>query len=80
LYVTHYPLIKLYVYLALNAGRHEVRYTAITPLIVLEFMGLSAFCILIAFGFSVLFERPRRLFKKAIVRGLRISSRRHSEP
>src|SRR5258707_318245 len=23
LYVTHYPLIKLYVYLVLNAGRHE---------------------------------------------------------
>jgi hypothetical protein len=36
----------------------------------LEFIGLSAFCILIAFGFSALFERPRRLFKRTIARRL----------
>jgi peptidoglycan/LPS O-acetylase OafA/YrhL len=73
LYVTHYPLIKLYIYLMLNFGRHEVRYTAITPRILLEFMGLSTFCILFAFGFSVLCERPRRFFKRTITRRLPIS-------
>jgi peptidoglycan/LPS O-acetylase OafA/YrhL len=73
LYVTHYPLIKLYVYLVLNAGRHEARSAAMTPRILLEFVGLSAFCVLIAFGFSVLFERPRRLFKRTIVQSLGIS-------
>jgi peptidoglycan/LPS O-acetylase OafA/YrhL len=71
LYVTHYPLIKLYSYL--NSGHHEARYAALTPGILLEFVGLGAFCIMVAFGFSVLFERPRRLFKEAIVRRLRIS-------
>ena len=73
LYVTHYPLIKLYIYLMQNSGRHEVRYTAITPRILLEFMGLSAFCILFAFGFSLLCERPRRFFKRTINRRLPIS-------
>jgi peptidoglycan/LPS O-acetylase OafA/YrhL len=73
LYVTHYPLIRLYIYFALNSGHHEARYTGITPQILLEFMGLGAFCILVAFVFSLLFERPRRLFKKTIVQSLRIS-------
>jgi peptidoglycan/LPS O-acetylase OafA/YrhL len=73
LYVTHYPLIKLYIYLMLNSGRHEVRYTSITPWFLFEFIGLSAFCVLFAFGFSVLFERPRRLFKRTIARRLRVS-------
>jgi hypothetical protein len=71
--VTHYPLIKLYIYLVQSFGRSEVRSAAVTPRILLEFIGLSAFCIVIAFGFSVLFERPRRLFKRTIVRRLQIS-------
>jgi peptidoglycan/LPS O-acetylase OafA/YrhL len=70
LYVIHYPLIRLYIYAGLGSQR---RYVAITPLILLKFLGLSAFCILIAFGFSLLFERPRRLFKRTIVRRLRTS-------
>ena len=73
LYVTHYPLIKLYIYLVQSFGRSEVRSAAVTPRILLEFIGLSAFCVVIAFGFSVLFERPRRLFKRTIVRRLQIS-------
>jgi peptidoglycan/LPS O-acetylase OafA/YrhL len=70
LYVIHYPLIRLYIYAGLGS---EARYVAITPLILLEFLGLSAFCILIAFGFSLLFERPRRFFKRTIVRRLKTS-------
>lgn len=73
LYVTHYPLIKLYAYVVLTLDHQEARYTTITPRILLEFMGLGAICILIAFGFGVLFERPRRLFKQTIARQLRIS-------
>lgn len=73
LYVTHYPLIKLYSYFALNPQHHGARYSEITPRIVLEFIGLGAFCVLVAFGFSLLFERPRAAFKRAIVRRLRIS-------
>lgn len=73
LYVTHYPLIKLYAYVVLTLDRQEARYTAITPGILLEFMGLGAICILLAFGFGVLLERPRRLFKRTIARQLRIS-------
>jgi peptidoglycan/LPS O-acetylase OafA/YrhL len=70
LYVIHYPLIRLYMYFVFNAGHHEARYAAVTPRNLLEFTGLSAFCILIAFGFSALFERPRRLFKRTLVRRL----------
>jgi peptidoglycan/LPS O-acetylase OafA/YrhL len=73
LYVTHYPLIKLYAYFVLAFDHQETRYTAITPHILLELMGLAAICILIAFGFGVLFERPRRLFKRTIARQLRLS-------
>jgi peptidoglycan/LPS O-acetylase OafA/YrhL len=73
LYVIHYPLIRLYMYFALNSPRHEARYTAVTPRNLLEFMALGAFCMLIAFGFSALFERPRRLFKEHIVRKLQIA-------
>jgi peptidoglycan/LPS O-acetylase OafA/YrhL len=73
LYVTHYPLIKLYAYVVLALDHQEGRYTAITPHILLELAGLGAICILIAFGFGVLFERPRRLFKRTIARQLRIS-------
>jgi peptidoglycan/LPS O-acetylase OafA/YrhL len=73
LYVIHYPVIKLYVYLLPSLGRNEVRSTAVTSRVLLEFIGLSAFCVVIALGFSVLFERPRRSFKKAIVRRLQIS-------
>lgn len=73
LYVTHYPLIKLYIYLVQIFGRSEVRSAAVTPRILLEFIGLSAFCVVIAFGFSVLFERPRHLFKRAIVKRLQTS-------
>jgi peptidoglycan/LPS O-acetylase OafA/YrhL len=73
LYVIHYPLIRLYIYFGLNSGLHGTRYTAITPLIAAEFVGLGAFCILIALGFSWLFERPRRFFKRTIVARLGIS-------
>jgi peptidoglycan/LPS O-acetylase OafA/YrhL len=72
LYVTHYPLIKLYAYVVLTLDHRRARYTAITPHMLLELTGLGAICILIAFGFGVLFERPRRLFKRAIARQLRI--------
>jgi peptidoglycan/LPS O-acetylase OafA/YrhL len=70
LYVIHYPLIRLYIYAGFGS---EARYAAITPLILFKFLGLSAFCILIAFGFSLLFERPRRLFKRTIVQRLKTS-------
>jgi peptidoglycan/LPS O-acetylase OafA/YrhL len=73
LYVVHYPLLRLYIYFGLNSGLRGTRYTAITPLIVLQFIGLSAFCIFIALGFSWLFERPRRFFKRTIARRLGIS-------
>jgi peptidoglycan/LPS O-acetylase OafA/YrhL len=73
LYVTHYPLIKLYAYFVFALDHQETRYTAITLGILLEFMGLGAICILVAFGFGVLFERPRRLFKRTIARQFRIS-------
>ena len=73
LYVIHYPLIRLYMYFVLNSGHHEARYTTITPRNLLEFVGLSAFSILIAFGFSALFERPRRLFRRTIVRRLQLA-------
>lgn len=73
LYVTHYPLIKLYAYVVLAFDHQEARYTAITPHILLQLVGLGAICILIAFGFGVLFERPRRLFKQTITRQLRVS-------
>lgn len=78
LYVIHYPLIRLYMYFALNSPRHETRYTAVTPRNLLEFMALGAFCMLLAFGFSALFERPRRLFKKTVVRKLQIAGIRRS--
>jgi peptidoglycan/LPS O-acetylase OafA/YrhL len=73
LYVIHYPLIRLYMYFVLNSGHHEARYAAITPRDLFEFVGLSAFCVLIAFGFSALFERPRRLFRRTIVRRLQLA-------
>jgi peptidoglycan/LPS O-acetylase OafA/YrhL len=73
LYVTHYPLIKLYAYLVLPLHHQEARYTAMTPGIMFEFIGLGAICILVAFGFGVLFERPRHLFKRTIARQFRIS-------
>jgi peptidoglycan/LPS O-acetylase OafA/YrhL len=73
LYVIHYPLIRLYMYFALNSDHHEARYAAITPWHLLEFAGLGSFCTLIAFGFSVLFERPRRLFKRAIIRRMQMA-------
>jgi peptidoglycan/LPS O-acetylase OafA/YrhL len=73
LYVTHYPLIKLYAYVVLALDHQEARYTTITPRILLEFMGLGAICILVAFGFGVLFERPRHVFKRTIARRFRIS-------
>ncbi|WP_213774051.1 acyltransferase [Bradyrhizobium sp. dw_78] len=75
LYVTHYPLIRLYIYFYfLNAGHHRTRYTAVTPEFLLEFAGLSIVCILIAFCFSALFERPRRLFKRVLSGRFPISS------
>ena len=70
LYVTHYPLIKLYAYFMLGPGHQAGRYASITSRIVLQFLGLGAFCILVAFCFSVLFEQPRRTFKIAIIRRL----------
>jgi len=73
LYVTHYPLIKLYAYFVLALDHQATRYTAITLGILLEFMGLGAICILVAFGFGVLFERPRHVFKRTIARRFRIS-------
>jgi peptidoglycan/LPS O-acetylase OafA/YrhL len=73
LYVTHFPLIRLYMYFVLNSGHNKARYAAITPRNLLEFTGLGAFCILIAFVFSALFERPRRLFKGTIARRLKLA-------
>ncbi|WP_407178829.1 acyltransferase family protein [Bradyrhizobium sp. STM 3562] len=65
LYVTHYPLIRLYMHF-LDATHRPTRHTAITLLVVLEFACLCAACIIVASGFSALFERPRRLFKKVL--------------
>lgn len=70
LYVTHYPLIKLYAYFALGSDHQAARYMSITSRIVLQFAGLAAVCILVAFCFSLLFEQPRRMFKNGIVRQL----------
>jgi peptidoglycan/LPS O-acetylase OafA/YrhL len=70
LYVTHYPLIKLYGYVMLGSGSQTARYTSITPRTMLQFAGLGAGCILVAFCFSALFEQPRRMFKTSIVRRL----------
>jgi peptidoglycan/LPS O-acetylase OafA/YrhL len=72
LYVTHYPLIRLYAYF-LNASQHEGRHTAITLQVLLEFVSLSAFCILVASGFGALFERPRQLFKRVLIGRLPVS-------
>jgi peptidoglycan/LPS O-acetylase OafA/YrhL len=72
LYVTHYPLIRLYTSF-LNANHYELRHTTVTPQLLLELVSLSAFCILVASGFSALFERPRKLFKRALVGRLPIS-------
>ena len=71
LYVTHYPLIKLYACVMLGSGSQAARYTSITPRILLQFAGLGAVCILVALCFSVVFEQPRRMFKNSIVRRLR---------
>jgi peptidoglycan/LPS O-acetylase OafA/YrhL len=73
LYVTHYPLIRLYISV-LNANHHESRHTAITFQLLLEFVSLSAFCILLASGFSALLERPRKVFKRVLVGRLPVSS------
>ncbi|HEX5210692.1 MAG TPA: acyltransferase [Pseudolabrys sp.] len=70
LYVTHYPLIKLYAYVALGSDRHAARYTSIASDVLLRFAVLGAVCILVAFCFSTLFEQPRRMFKDGIVRRL----------
>lgn len=70
LYVTHYPLIKLYAYIMLGSGHPAVRYASITPRILLQFAGLGVSCILVAFCFSALFEQPRRMFKNAVIRRL----------
>lgn len=71
LYVTHYPLIRLYIHL-LDAGHRQTRHTAITPFVLLEFACLCAVCILVASAFSALFERPRRLFKRVLASRLLI--------
>ncbi len=69
LYVIHYPLIRLYG-ATIGITRADARYTAISPQFLLEFIGLTLVSILIAFAFSLLFERPRRLFKRAIANRL----------
>jgi peptidoglycan/LPS O-acetylase OafA/YrhL len=69
LYVTHYPLIRLYV----DISHHDARHTAVTPELILEFLCLSAICILFASGFSALFERPRRVFKRVLIGRLPLS-------
>jgi peptidoglycan/LPS O-acetylase OafA/YrhL len=71
LYVTHYPLIRLYT--SFLANHHEPRHTTVTLQLLLEFVCLSAFCILVASGFSVLFERPRKLFKRVLLDRLPVS-------
>lgn len=68
LYVTHYPLIRLYF-----AVRHDTRHSAVTPAALVEFLGLSLLCILLASCFSTLFERPRRLFKRVLIERLPLS-------
>jgi peptidoglycan/LPS O-acetylase OafA/YrhL len=65
LYVVHYPLIRLYG-AAIGITHADARYTTISWRFLLEFAGLTAVCIVVAFGFSLLFERPRGLFKRAI--------------
>lgn len=71
LYVTHYPVVMLYIHF-LDANRRQT-HTAVTPLVLLEFACLCLACIAVASGFSALFERPRRLFKKLLADRLPIS-------
>jgi peptidoglycan/LPS O-acetylase OafA/YrhL len=69
LYVTHYPLIMLYIHF-LEATHRHTRHATITPLVLLEFVCLCLACIAVASGFSALFERPRSVFKKLLTKRL----------
>jgi peptidoglycan/LPS O-acetylase OafA/YrhL len=69
LYVTHYALIRFYIAIS----HHEARHKSVTLELLLEFVLLSAFCILVASAFSALFERPRRLFKRFLMERLPFS-------
>jgi peptidoglycan/LPS O-acetylase OafA/YrhL len=69
LYVTHYPLIRLYI----DITHHDARHTTVTLSLLFEFLCLSTMCILFASGFSALFERPRRLFKRFVIGRLPLS-------
>ena len=70
LYVTHYPLIRLYAYFALSHGGQEQRFTSVTPRFLLVFASLSVTCVLVAAIFSAVFERPRGFLKRALFRRL----------
>ena len=69
LYVTHYPLIRYYIAIS----HHEARHKSVTIALLLEFVFLSAFCILVASAFSALFERPRRLFRRFLIERVPLS-------
>ena len=69
LYVTHYALIRFYI----AVGHHDARHKSVTIELLLEFVFLSALCILVASAFSTLFERPRRLFKRFLMERLPLS-------
>ena len=69
LYVTHYALIRFYI----AVSHHEARHKSVTIELLLEFVFLSAFCILVASAFSTLFERRRRLFKRFLMERLPLS-------
>ncbi len=71
LYVSHYPLIRLYLHF-LDAGHRQTRHTAVTPFVLTEFLFLCLACIIVASGFSALFERPRRIFKEVLTKRLLI--------
>ena len=69
LYVTHYPLIRYYIAISHHGARHK----SVTIELLLEFVFLSAFCILVASAFSALFERPRRLFRRFLIERVPLS-------
>jgi peptidoglycan/LPS O-acetylase OafA/YrhL len=69
LYATHYALIRFYIAIS----HHEARHKSVTIELLLEFVFLSAFCILVALAVSALFERPRRLFKRCLLERLPFS-------
>lgn len=69
LYVIHYPLIRFYSTM-ICITQADARHTTVSLRFLVEFAGLTVASILIAFAFSLLFERQRGLLKRAIAERL----------